>query len=134
MITWGEYDFFNWGEGDDVEFVGSGEVGETVDITYGRETIGTAEVDSNGGWKLPWAVPAAFLPGMLGFIRRDSDGAEVEASRGEMSAVIDAEAPIFPDMGDVDADFDAEIEVEGSAPEVDADVDIDAKGGWFTCA
>ena len=115
-FDWGEYDFFNWGEGDDVEFVGSGEAGETVDITYGRETVGTAEVDAGGNWKLPWAVPAAFLPSMLGFIRRDRDGAEVDASRGEMSAVIDAEAPVFPDI-----DADADIEVES-----------DARSSWFS--
>ncbi|MFK7805897.1 MAG: helix-hairpin-helix domain-containing protein [Anaerolineae bacterium] len=127
-FDWGEYDFFNWGEGDNVEFVGTAKAGETVDITYGRDTVGTANVDGQGNWKLPWMVPAAFLPGMLGFIRRDQDGAEVEASRGEMSAVIDEVAPIFPDvdveMDGIDTDID--VEVEASVPEVDA-----PRGNWF---
>ncbi|MEM8858816.1 MAG: helix-hairpin-helix domain-containing protein, partial [Chloroflexota bacterium] len=117
-FDWGEYDFFNWNEGDDVEFVGTGDAGGTIDVTYGADTIGTADVDDNGNWNLGWLVPGAFLPGMLGFIRRDRDGVEVDATRGNMSASIDAALP--------DVDIDADI------PEVDVDVDADGGRGWFS--
>lgn len=133
-FEWGEYDFFNWNAGDDVEFIGTGDAGGSVDVTYGSEVVGSADVDADGNWKFPWAVPAAFLPGMLGFIRRDRDGVEVDASRGEMSAAIDASIPAVS----VDASV-PEVSVDADAPSVDVDVDapsvdVDVDGGrrrWF---
>ena len=129
-FDWGEYDFFNWNSGDDVEFVGTGDAGDRVDVTYGGDIVGSADVDAGGNWKLPWAVPAAFLPGMLGFIRRDRNGVEVDASHGEMSAAIDAKVPSA--NLNVDASLpEVDVDVEASVPDVDVDVDANARGGWF---
>ncbi|MEM9774285.1 MAG: helix-hairpin-helix domain-containing protein [Chloroflexota bacterium] len=141
-FDWGEYDFFNWNEGDSVEFVGTGDPGGTVDVTYGADIAGTADVDDNGNWNLGWLVPGAFLPGMLGFIRRDRDGIEVDATRGNMSASIDA---ALPDV-EVDASAGGHTPVIGDGPgmayvapnlgdasvEVDVDADADGRGGWFS--